>query len=282
MEPEGPNAEQIRYWNEQAGPTWIEQCEMLDAMLETLGCEAMDRAPVPRGASVLDVGCGTGASTLQLSERVGPQGSVTGLDVSEPMLAFARRRADEARVENVRFEAADAQTHPLSESFDLIFSRFGVMFFADPDAAFANLLRGLRPGRSLVFLCWREVGRNPWMLEPMQAVARHVPLPPPPKPGAPGPFAFADASRVAGILERAGFSDTRIESLERPLYLGRGSLERAVEFLTNVGPAASLLRNAPDAAPTAIGAIRSALEPHLTAEGVRMSSAAWLVTARRA
>jgi SAM-dependent methyltransferase len=282
LKPDGPNAEQIRYWNEQAGPTWVEQCEMLDAMLEALGCEAMDRAPVTRGASVLDVGCGTGASALQLSERVGPSGSVTGLDISEPMLALARRRVRDARAGNVRFEVADAQTHPLPESFDLIFSRFGVMFFIDPEAAFANLLRGLRPGGWLVFLCWQEVGRNPWMLEPLRAVAQHVPLPPPPEPNAPGPFAFADAGRVAGILERAGFSDARLEPLERPLELGRGSIERAVEFVMSVGPTASLLRSAPDAAPAAIGAIRAALEPHMTPEGVRMSSAAWLATARRA
>src|SRR5262249_38336345 len=149
---------------------------------------------------VLDVGCGCGDSTVDLARRVAPDGTVVGMDISAVMLERARQTAREQGV-NARFEHADAQTHAFAPaSFDVLFSRFGVMFFADPTAAFANLRSALRPGGKLAFVCWQSLAENPWMLVPLGAAFQIIPPPPMPAPDAPGPFAFADQSRVRSIL----------------------------------------------------------------------------------
>ena len=279
---EGPNAEQIRYWNETIAPRWIEQEAMLDAQIAPLGLAVIERAKVARGERVLDVGCGCGQTTLQLAERVGATGCVLGVDVSAPMLGRARERAK--GLANVRFENADAQTWRSAERFDLAFSRFGVMFFADPEAAFANLRGALRREGRLAFVCWQAIERNPWLLVPMRALAGIVEFPAPPAPGAPGPFAFADPDRVRAILSRAGFAGIELAPLAGDLAIGAGGdLDRAVGFAMQMGPASALLREA-DAAlrERARAAIRAALAPFVTPTGVRADYAAWAVTARGA
>ena len=178
MKSDGPNAEQISYWNEQAGPVWVAEQQSLDAMLEPLGQTAMELAGIEPGNRVLDVGCGAGNTTLQLGERVGPSGSLLGVDLSAPMLERARERARSAGADHVSFQQADAQIEPLRD-FDRVFSRFGVMFFADPVAAFANLRRALGPGGRIAFICWRPLAENPWILEPMRILAELVELPAP-------------------------------------------------------------------------------------------------------
>ncbi len=280
----GPNAEQIRYWNQTLGPRWVEQEAMLDAQIAPLGLAAMERARVHPGERVIDVGCGCGQTALQLAERVGPAGRVLGIDVATPMLERARARA--AGRPHVRFAEADAQTHRFEPDHDLVFSRFGVMFFADPAAAFANLARALRPGGRLAFVCWQAIERNPWLLVPLRAVAAIVPLPPPPAPGAPGPFSFADPERVRGILAAAGFSQVALEPEEGELAIGAGGdLERAVGFTLQMGPVAAALRESGAAGEAARGraaaAIRAALAPFVTPTGVRAGYAAWIATARR-
>jgi SAM-dependent methyltransferase len=282
MQPDGPNAEQIEYWNQQAGPTWVAANARLDEMLAPLGHAAQERAQVRPGERVLDVGCGVGQTTLELAARVGPSGSVLGIDISTPMLEKARERANAAGAANVRFENADAQTHAFTpESVDLVYSRFGVMFFVDPTAAFANLLRALRPGGRLAFVCWQAMTENPWMRESLAAVLKHVPPPPPADPHAPGPFAFADAARVRGILERAGFRAVRHEAVLGELSLG-ASLEEAASFAVEIGPASRLLKDAPEARrAAAIAELRKALEARLTPKGVDLGYATWIVTAER-
>ncbi len=278
----GPNAEQIEYWNRVTGARWVQAADRVDAQIAHIGLAAMDRAAVAPGDRVLDVGCGCGHSVLQLAERVAPTGSVTGIDVSSVMLAEAEERAARARVSRVRFENADAQTHAFEPgSFDLLFSRFGVMFFADPQAAFANLRAALRPGGRLAFACWQAIDRNPWMLVPTLAAARHVQLPAPPAAGAPGPFSLADSDRVRSILEGAGFEQVALESFERRLRLAGGlGLEGAVDFAQQLGPAASALREADaEVREAAAAAIRDALAPFETPDGVELGAAAWLVTA---
>jgi SAM-dependent methyltransferase len=279
----GPNAEQIRYWNETLGPRWVEQEAMLDAQIAPLGLAAMERARVAEGERAIDVGCGCGQTSLQLAERVGPSGSVLGVDVAAPMLARARARA--AGRANLRFAHADAQTHRFDERFDLVFSRFGVMFFADPVAAFANLAGALRPGGRIAFVCWQGIERNPWVLVPLRAVAGVVPLPAPPAPGAPGPFAFADPERLRGVLGDAGLSEVGLERLEGELAIGAGGdLERAVRFTMQMGPVSAALREAgADEAvrARAADAIRAAFAPLATPSGVRAGYAAWIATARR-
>lgn len=284
LSPRGPNAEQIEYWNRVAAPRWTRFQEQLDAQLAPLGELALDRARLGGGERVLDVGCGTGQTTLALAGRVGPAGSVTGVDIATEMLEVAAHRARVAGLENVRFENADAQTHPFEAGgFDRAYSRFGVMFFADPPAAFANLARALAPGGRLSFVCWRALAKNPWMALPVAALSPHVELPPPPAPGAPGPFAFADPDHVRGILEAAGFRDASLEPVEQPLAIGGGgSLDDSVAFLLQLGPAAAALREAGAHVPPAVSeAVRHVLAPFATPAGVIMDSAAWLVTARR-
>ncbi len=280
LEAAGPNAEQIRYWNETIGPRWVEMGDLLDAQIAPLGAAAMERARPGTGERVLDVGCGCGQTSLQLAERVGPDGSVFGVDVSAVMLERARRRA--ADRPNVRFAHADAQTHAFEEPFDLAFSRFGVMFFADPVAAFANVRRALRPGGRLAFVCWQAIDRNPWMLEPLRALVGIVELPAPPPPGAPGPFSFADPERVRGVLASGGFAQVELEPLEGELAIGAGGdLERAVHFAMQMGPASAALREAgEEVRRRAREAIHAALAPLATPTGVHARFAAWIATAR--
>jgi len=201
------NAEQIDYWNTGAGEIWAELQEQLDRQTEPLGREAL-RALAPQpGERILDIGCGCGQSTLQLAERVGPGGEVVGIDISRPMLEVARGRAVAVASDRVEFLEVDAQTGDLGRGrFDAVYSRFGVMFFGDPAAAFANIRAALKAGGRMAFVCWRPMAENPLMRAPMQAAAPLLPPMPPPDPLAPGPFAFADPERVRRILTEAGFS----------------------------------------------------------------------------
>jgi len=280
-----PNLEQIQYWNETAGPKWVALQAMIDAQIEPIGAAAIERVAVAAGESVVDVGCGCGQSTLALGRRVGPAGSVLGVDISTPMLGRAAELAAQHGLRHVRFENADAQTHAFAPAAaDVVFSRFGVMFFADPIAAFTNLRRSLRPSGRLTFACWQAITDNPWMLTPLLAAAEHVPLPAPPAPGAPGPFAFADPAHVGAILTAAGFTDVGFESLRQAVTLGGdGGIDAAVAFVLQMGPTGAALRTA-DAGMLARvrDSLHAALAPFATAAGVRMDSAAWIVSARSA
>lgn len=277
------NAEMVRYWNEVSGPKWVALQTVIDRQIEPLGRRALARAGLAAGERVLDVGCGCGATSLEAARQVAPGGSVVGLDLSGPMLARARERAAAEAVANAEFLQADAQTATLPGPFDAAVSRFGVMFFDAPALAFTNLRRALRAGGRLSFVCWQGVGRNPWMSVPLAAVTSVLPLPPPAAPDAPGPFAFADESRVRGILAEAGFKDVVVEGVEERLAVGPGDLEGTASFLLSMGPAAVVLRESPEAAAReaeVLEAVRTALRPHLTPDGVVMPSACWLVSAR--
>src|SRR6185369_15072156 len=193
---------------------------------------AMDAAAVAAGERVLDVGCGCGSTTIELARRAGPTGHVVGADISGPMLADARARTAAAGLGNVELVHADAQTHAFPPSaFDLVFSRFGVMFFADPTAAFANLRGALRPGGRLAFVCWRSLPENPWMAVPLMAALQHLPPPTIPGPEDPGPFSFADRGRVERILGGAGWSDVTVTPLDETLTLPGGEIPQTVGFL---------------------------------------------------
>ena len=277
--------DQIQYWNETAGPKWVRYQETLDAQIGPLGREAMDRTAVRPGERVLDVGCGCGDTTIELAKRVGPSGKVLGVDVSAPMLEHASRRITAAGVKNATVERGDAGAHRFEPgSFDVLFSRFGVMFFPDPTAAFANLRGALRAGGRLGFICWQPIDRNSWVMIPVMAAAQHVALPPPPGPEEPGPFSFADPDRVRRILGGAGFENVAVDPYETAFDVAAGgTMDEAVEFIMQIGPMSVALKDASeDQKQRVAGAVREAFAPHVTPEGtVRLGAACWIVSATR-
>jgi SAM-dependent methyltransferase len=209
------NIAQIEYWNTKAGETWAKFQEALDRQIETLGLAAMDTLRPEKGEHIIDIGCGCGQTSLDLGSRVGAAGSVVGVDISKPMLEVARHRPRPAPNLRVTFELLDAQSDDLGHGrFDAAFSRFGVMFFSDPVAAFTNIRESLKRSGRLVFVCWRPLNQNPWMREPLEAALPLLPPIAPFDPMAPGPFAFADAGRVQSILAEAGFGSVKVSPFD--------------------------------------------------------------------
>lgn len=272
-----PNAAQAAYWNDVAGRSWAEFQEGLDRQVAPLGRRAMAAlAPVP-GERILDIGCGAGQTSLELARAVGAGGSVLGVDLSKPLLEIARRRA--AGVEGLEVGQGDAQTFPFEPgAFDAAFSRFGVMFFSDPPAAFANIRRALKPGGRLAFVCWRRPDENPIMRLPMEAAGSAVPPPSPPEPDAPGPFAFANPDRVRGILANAGFVDVEITPHDEKV--GSGDLETALALALAIGPLGAILRENPGLREAVRPRVRAALAAHDGPDGPKLNAAVWIVTAR--
>jgi SAM-dependent methyltransferase len=271
---------QKEYWNARAGEHWAAHADRYDEILRPYRDAIIDATETSPGQRVLDVGCGNGGLALAIAERVGPEGEVVGLDLSAPMLGAARSRAEAAGARNVTFIEGDAQRYALEAgSFDRVVSRFGVMFFDDPVAAFANLRRVLNDSGRLTFACWQELALNDWMLVPAGALVQHVGMPELGEPGGPGPFAFADPSHLRSVLEGAGWSDVGLEGLSCPQLLGR-DVDDAYEFYTHQDVVLGLLADA-DAATkeVALAALRAALEERAGPDGVLLSGAIWLVTA---
>lgn len=275
------NAEQTTLWNEQAGPKWVRRQEELDAQLAPIGRAILERLALRSAERVLDVGCGAGATSLDAAEIVRP-GDVVGVDVSEPLLARAAERA--RGIGNVRFLRADAQTHAFGQPrFDVLVSRFGVMFFDDPVRAFANLREATVPSGRMGFVCWRGADENPLFTLPLASVSHLVPTSSEaPTPDAPGPLAFADASRVRSILEAAGWTQIEIAPHDVDVvYAGTTDLEAAVDLAFEIGPLGRLVATIdPRERAPLRDAVRGAFVPHLTPKGVVLPSATWLVTAR--
>ncbi len=253
----------------------------LDAQIGTIGLKALDVLAPRAGERVIDIGCGCGTTSFEIARRVGASGHVCAIDISKPMLDVARRDAEDNRVGNVTFLEADAQNYRFeSASYDALFSRFGVMFFSDPVAAFKNLLGALKPSSGrLAFVCWRPLKENPWMATPLKAAMQHLPPQPPADPLAPGPFAFADADRVKGILAEAGFSEIAAAPHDQKVEMGR--IDDAVEHSTRVGPLARLLLEYPDAVAPVMATLRDTLAEHISNGVGHMDSAVWIFTARR-
>jgi SAM-dependent methyltransferase len=282
MNPQETHAAQLAYWNSVAGEKWLKRQAETDAMLQPAQAAAIAQAHVIAGERVLDIGCGCGASTLELAEQVGPSGRVVAVDVSTAMLARARERTrDLAQVECL---VADAAAHPFAaESFDLLFSRFGVMFFGDPAAVFAHTRAALKPAGRLVFVCWRGIDENPWMRVPLQAVCKHVSRPPRPGPEDPGPFSFADTARVTRILTEAGFAAPTFMKLDFDLDIANGGgLDAAVEGASTIGAASAALNDQPqDLRDAALGELRATLAPLLKDGRVPLGGAIWIVEAKK-
>ena len=290
-----PNADQREFWRNAA--VWVDQQQRLDTQLSHIGLAAMGVADGLRaGAHVLDVGCGCGQTSLQWSERV--TGSVQGVDISEMLVDVARRRAAEHAAAHphaapINFAVADAQTADIAalaagtaaegssfDGFDLVYSRFGVMFFADPVAAFANMRAAARPGGQLSFVCWQRARNNPWLISINKAVLEVVELPDDGAPG-PDPFAFADPDHVRGILEGAGWADINLKPDETEiLFSGGGTLSETVDFAMDLGIARRALAGHPPEIHAEVReAITAVLAPRETPAGVVFPAATWVVTA---
>ncbi|MFQ5971385.1 MAG: class I SAM-dependent methyltransferase [Alphaproteobacteria bacterium] len=279
----GPNADQIEFWSGRVGEKWVEYQPRLDAMMASITRALVEAAEPTAGERVLDVGCGCGDLAFEVARRVRPGGAVTGIDVSEVMLAHARTLAA-AQGLTITYEHADAETHAFPASaHDLMVSRFGVMFFRNPGRAFANIARALRPDARLAFACWQARELNPWLRLPWDAAARHVAFDELAGEEEPGPHSLARRGRVEAILAEAGLTDVCLTSLELALNVGATrKLEDAVDFVLNVGPVARALAEAePGPRARAVSDIREAFAKHHGDRGVELGAAVWLVTARR-
>lgn len=263
----------IAYWNEQAGPRWVALQEQLDRLLCPLGLRAMEEAAIRPGERVLDVGCGCGQSTLQLSERVGPGGQAVGVDVCQVMLARARQRANSSAL----FWQADAALHPFHEDpFDAIFSRFGLMFFSQPQQAFANLRQALRPGGRMVFVCWRGLEQNPLFEVALRAAAPFLDLPEPTPHDQPGPFSLAPPGKAEQLMRQAGFAAVQCQPFEERISVG--GLVESSDFLLQMGPVVPLLAEAnAETVAQVRDRLRQLLQNYQTPEGVYLPTANWLL-----
>lgn len=274
-----------QWWQDRAGRAWIELSAETDRQLDPLGRLALDRLAPKGGERVLDVGCGSGQTVVQIAEAVGPTGRVLGVDVSEIMLGGARQRVANAGAGQVELICADAASHAFpAAAFDAIFSRFGVMFFEHPRAAFANLFATLATSGRISFVCWQAIERNPWALLPLRAVQAALPAAPvPPQLGdGPGPFSFAEPAHVGEILASAGFRDIDVRPWTGPLHVaGARTVDEAAGYLMRIGPAARLIGESEIApGPDVREALAHAVAPFAGADGIWMDAAVWLVTAR--
>jgi SAM-dependent methyltransferase len=276
------NADQAEYWNSASGQRWITFQEALDQRFAPVTELLLRRAGVRPGECAIDIGCGTGTTTEQLAAAVGAHGSVLAIDISEPLLAAARRRLLHGSHAKVRLVRADAQTHRFERGcHDLVVSRFGVMFFDDPIGAFANLLRALRPGGRLAFVSWGRLEANPWFALPLAVGIARLGPPEPQPPRAPGPLALSEPDYVEELLRGAGFAEVRIEQVHTLLPGARSTREEA-ELMSLFGPLARLMRERGADEATRLVLVEdlaTGLAPYLTADGVRLPAMVHLVTA---
>lgn len=270
------NADQIAYWNGDVGARWAAQQARLDTMLAPISDAVLKAANVKPGELALDIGCGCGDTSIKLA-KAGAR--VLGADVSAPMLALAKRRA--AETSGATFVEADAATHRFdAQSFDLLFSRFGVMFFADPDAAFAHMRKALKPTGRVAFVCWRDWRENEWVRVPIMAIRPHVPPQPQLGPEDPGPFALADPVRLRRVLANGGFDAITLQPFDTRVEVGT-TLDDTIAYLQEFGPVSRALKDASSAQrEQAAGALREALAPHAKTTPITLGAAVWIVTAK--
>ncbi|MGD0189273.1 MAG: methyltransferase domain-containing protein [Rhizomicrobium sp.] len=280
MEAASPlNADQIEFWNGPAGQRWAAYQERMDATMIGITDAAVPFARARRGERVLDIGCGAGTTTFLLAMEVAPDGLASGIDISEPMLNVARARA-QAQNADIAFLEADASVYDFQPVFDLVFSRFGVMFFAEPVTAFVNIRKALANDGRLAFVCWRSPQENLWASVPMMAAKHLLPPQEPVDPYAPGPFAFAEKDRLSATLRDAGFRDIHVEPFDSVMNIGVTS-EDASAMMLDIGPLARAARELDESLRANIReAVARALAGYKTPAGVTPPAAVWLVGAK--
>lgn len=282
MTKKGPEKIRAEDWAGSLGENWLANLDLFEGMIAPIGEAVIAAASPKRGEAVLDVGCGGGATTITLAKAVAPEGSATGLDISPALAGAALNRAAKAGIRNFSIITADATTARLqAASYDLIFSRFGVMFFNDPVAAFASLRRALKPTGRLQFACWAPPFENEWMLVVIGVLAQHLDLPAS-SPRAPGPFAFAEPDYVKEILSAAGFHNINHKNWKGVQYLaGRGSTpHKAAHFVINALSVGDIVRKQPPEKQAVITHdVEEAFKSFATPDGVAMKASAWIVSA---
>lgn len=281
---DSPNAEQAQYWNGPRGRQWVALQEDLDQRVAPLIDLIVGPAMIAPGHAVLDVGCGTGACLLAVSRMVGRSGQAVGVDIAAPLLEHAAHRLAEGAEENIELLQADAQTHGFAPGrYDAIISRFGVMFFSDPVAAFGNLRRALAPQGRLAFVCWGPLEDNPWFSVPLAVGVARLGPPAPSPPRAPGPLAFSDPDYVREILETAGFEAVTIAPHTTPL-IGAATATDEARLTRAVGPLARLIHEhepAPAIVEEIVAEVAARLDRFVTGDGVRIPAAVFVVSARQ-
>lgn len=276
------NLEGRDFWNRRAG-AWDRRADFTNSFSDIYGLPAIDALGPAPGWRVLDIGSGPGATTLELARRVLPDGDVIGADISDAMVAVARRRAEATSLTNVSFVVADAETDPLGDGFDGVFSRFGVMFFSDPVAAFSNIGRSLRPGGRLAVTVWSALGDNPWMFVPTLAASgvlgAELTLP---SADQPGPFSLADAARIDTVLGAGGFDEIKVQPIAGARRIPEANADEDVETLLEIGPMGDAYEAADDRTRrAAVDAVIAAIDAYREGDGWTLPGAALVLTATR-
>lgn len=277
--PEQPT--QREYWSGKAGDEWAANAARIDAMLAPIAEALINAGAFQAGEHVLDIGCGSGATSIAIAQRVGASGGVVGVDLSPQLLSVARARSHEAGV-NAVFVEADAGAASFDRSFDAAFSRFGVMFFEAPAKAFAHIRAAMKPDGRLVFVCWRPMLENIWATAPIEAITPLLKAPlTPPDPNAPGPYAFADRSKVEGVLGEAGWQHINVAPWSGEISAGgNGTLDEIADFMLRIGPCARVAAEQNLDYGEVHRRLVARLSPHYSNGAVTLSAGCWLVTAR--
>jgi len=279
-----PPSEFVRFWNEILVPKFIRYRHVLVGGLGKHSAAIFPKLEVNPGERAMDAGAGFGDTAIMLAGRVGPAGHVDAIDCCDAFLDYGRKEAAAARVANVSFTEADIQFQKFEPVYDLVFSRFGTMFFENPVAAMKNMRRALKPGGRFTMIVWRRIEDNPWLGAAKAIALRHLP-----QPGAdartcgPGPFSMADQELVTAQLKAAGYTGIVFERVDAPVRMG-DSIEDAIGFQLALGPAGEVYREAGDKAAAKhdalVADLTALLAPHVTADGVYMASSSWVVSAR--
>ena len=280
---EDKNVKQKEFWSGAGGDVWVNKQKEMDIMLNPLGQRAIDKLDLSNGKRILDIGCGCGATTLEIAKMI-PEGKIIGVDISEPMLNQARKDALEMSLSNTEFVVQDVQTDEISkDAFDIAFSRFGVMFFEDSYEAFKNINNSLKIGGQLSFVCWQEPLLNPWQSLSIQVIKQFIDLPSPP-PKSPGPFAFEDKSYIEDILDCSNFKDINIDDNQEEIIMFSGkSLKEASEDYLTINPVVTeMLKNSPkELKEEILEALIIKFSDFHEDHGLVFPSATWIVTAKK-